>query len=423
MATLILKDIAELLTLTGPDGVPTDAAAAEAALGIVHNATVVIVDGRVVFAGPADKAPSPHELSQRTGPVLTESAGGRLVTPGLIDPHTHLVWAGDRSLEFDLRNLGKSYQEIQRHGGGILATVVATARASDEELILGMRARLNRALVQGVTLCEVKTGYGLYPEAELRLLRLIGAARRGHPVTVSPTFLCHVPPAELSAGERPDFVSRLGAALATAQKSGAEAVDVYCDAGAFTLAETETLLRQGQAAGLGLRCHAEQFTYTGAAELCARLGAASVEHLEEIDDRGLAALAAGKVVANLLPGAALTLRLRCPDARRLAQAGVYVALGTDCNPGSSHSESLPLMMTLGCTQLGLSAAEAWLAVTRHAGRALLAAAADRGRLRIGDVGDLVIWKAERYREVCQHFGVPLVHRVYCAGQPVQLGDT
>jgi len=411
MATLVLKDIGELLTLDG-DEVPADAAA-EASLGIIHDAVVVVVDGRVTFAGPAAAAPPRSALSP---PVIEESADRRLVSPGLVDPHTHLIWAGDRSLEFDLRNLGTSYQEVQRRGGGILSTVAATAGASDGALVQGMRARLDRALAQGVTLCEVKTGYGLRPAAELRLLRLIGEAGRGHPIAVSPTFLCHVPPGDLRADERPAFVAGLAMAMLKAAALGAAAADVYCDAGAFTLAETEALLTAGQAAGLRLRCHAEQFTYTGAAELAARLRAASVEHLEEIDDRGIAALAAADVVANLLPGAALTLRLRWPDARRLLRAGVRVALGTDCNPGSSHSESLPLMMTLGCTQMGLSAAEAWLAVTRHAARAL--GASDAGRLSRGDRGDLVVWEAETYREVCQHFGVPLVQRVYRAGRPV-----
>lgn len=415
MSTLILKDIAELLTLSGPDAV-SDPAAAEAALGIFHDAVVVVENGRIVYAGAAASAPPRHALAS---PVVEESAGGRLVSPGLIDPHTHLLFAGDRSLEFDLRNLGASYAEMAQRGGGIRATVAATERTRDGELVAGMRQRLFRMLGQGVTLCEVKTGYGLHPLAELRLLRLLREAGRDHPVAISPTFLCHVPPPELAAASdslRREFVAALAAALPAAAQGGADAVDVYCDAGAFTLAETEVLLSAGRAVGLRLRCHAEQFTYTGAAELAARLDAASVEHLEEIDERGILALAAKGVVANLLPGAALTLRLRFPDARRFLRKGVRVALGTDCNPGSSYSESLPLMMTLGCTQMGLSSAEAWLGVTRHSSRAL--GVSDAGRLCPGDRGDLVVFDAEHYREVCQHFGVPLVHRVYRAGRRV-----
>ncbi len=429
MHTLVLRDIGELLTLTGPDAMSvargadpaTAIAAAEAALGIVRDAVVVIIKGRVHYAGPAAKAPT---LSSLPGAVLVHSAGGRLVSPGLIDPHTHLLFAGERSREFDLRNLGAGYVAIQQAGGGILSTVRATAAASDGELLATLQRRLRQALLQGTTLCEVKTGYGLWPAAELRLLGLIkraatpGAEGENALVLpdVSPTFLCHVPPKELGGPESPErgqLVGELAAAAAKAAAAGAQALDVYCDQGAFTRDETEILLRAAQAAGLLLRCHAEQFTYTGVAQRAAELGAASVEHLEQIDAAGVSALAAAGVVANLLPGAALTLRLPWPDARRLVHAGVAVALATDCNPGTSNSESLPLMMTLACTQLGLSCAEAWLAVTRYAARALRR---DAGHLGPGAAADLVLWDAEHYRQVCQHMGVPLAAAVYRQGR-------
>lgn len=428
MHTLVLRDIGELLTLTGPDALPaarsadaqTAAAAAEAALGIVRDAALVVVSGRVHYAGPAAAAPPLHALP---GEVRVRSAGGRLVSPGLVDPHTHLLFAGERSREFDLRNLGAGYVAIQQAGGGILATVRATAAASDDALLTTLKARLRRVLAQGTTLCEVKTGYGLWPSAELRLLALIAQAASGPSdkadkawlPAVSPTLLCHVPPKELGGPEAParqQLVRELGDAAAQAAAGGAQALDVYCDQGAFTLAEADALLRAGRDAGLLLRCHAEQFTYTGVAQRAAELGAASVEHLEQIDEAGVRALAAFGVVANLLPGAALTLRLPWPDARRLLRAGVAVALATDCNPGTSHSESLPLMMTLACTQLGLSCAEAWLGVTRYAARALRA---DAGHLAPGARGDLVIWDAEHYRSVCQHMGVPLAAAVYREG--------
>lgn len=424
MHTLVLRDIGELLTLNGPDALlaardtdaKTAAVAAEAALGVVREATVVLVAGRVHYAGPAADAPSVRELP---GEVRVCSAGGRLVSPGLVDAHTHLLFAGERSREFDLRNLGAGYAELQQAGGGILSTVRATAAASDETLGALLRGRLRRALAQGTTLCEVKTGYGLQPAAELRLLALISRAAQEASAqqlpAVSPTLLCHVPPRELGGPETParrQLVHELAAAAGPAAAGGAQALDVYCDQGAFTLAETDQLLRAGRAAGLLLRCHAEQFTYTGVAERAAALGAASVEHLEQIDEAGVRALAAAGVVANLLPGAALTLRLPWPDARRLVRAGVAVALASDCNPGTSLSESLPLMMTLGCTQLGLSCAEAWLGVTRYAARALRK---DAGRLASGSRGDLVVWDAEHYRQLCQHMGVPLAAAVYRDG--------
>lgn len=424
MHTLVLQDIGELLTLTGPDTLPiargaqpaAAVAAAEAALGVVHDATVVLSAGQILYAGPAAFAPLPRELP---GEVTVRSAGGRLVSPGLVDAHTHLLFAGERSREFDLRNLGAGYVAIQQAGGGILATVRATAAASDQVLCDLLRARLRRALLLGTTLCEVKTGYGLWPAAELRLLALIKntATSPGSELLpeVAPTLLCHVPPKELGGPETPDrqrFIHGLGAAASLAAGAGAQALDVYCDQGAFTLAEADQLLRAGRAAGLILHCHAEQFTFTGVAARAAELGAASVEHLEHLDEAGVRALAAAGVVANLLPGAALTLRLPWPDARRLIHGGVAVALSTDCNPGTSHSESLPLMMTLACTQLGLSCAEAWLGVTRYAARALRH---DAGQLAPGSRGDLVVWEAEHYRQLCQHMGVPLAAAVFCSG--------
>ncbi len=409
MSAVILTDIGELLTMAGP---ATTAEKPEAMLGRCQDAEVAIVDGVVVYAGPRSAGPQAHELR---GEVRIHSAGGRLVTPGLFDPHTHLIWAGDRSIEFDLRNQGRGYEEIQRAGGGILSTVAATAAASDEGLVQGVRARLRRLLLQGVVRCEAKTGYGLSLAAELRLLRLLVQAMEGQPVRVSPTLLCHVPPPGIGAEERRRLVEDLAQGMPQAAAAGALAVDVYCDQGAFTLAETERLLRAGREAGLLLRCHAEQFTHTGAAVLAAALGAASVEHLEEIDEAGVRALAAAGTVANLLPGAALTLRLRWPSARRLIDAGVRVALGTDLNPGTSLTESLPLMMTLGCTQMGMTCAEAWAAVTVNAAAAV---GGPGGALVPGSAGDLVVWDAEGYREVCQHFGGTLCQKVYVAGEVV-----
>ena len=195
--------------------------------------------------------------------------------------------------------------------------------------------RLAAARSQGITTCEVKTGYGLYPEAELRLLRLITQAARRSTGAVAPTFLCHVPPPQLDGpADRQRFVDELIAAIPRARALGATSVDVYCDVGAFSLAETTRILEAGQTCGLLLRCHAEQFTHTGAAERAAQLWRALGGALEEIDEAGIAALAQGKVVAHLLPGAVVTLRLRWPDARRLIRAGVRVALGSDCNPAA-----------------------------------------------------------------------------------------
>ncbi|MGZ3426361.1 MAG: imidazolonepropionase [Polyangia bacterium] len=388
--SLIVENLGELVTCHG-DG-----------RGRVHDAAVVVRHGRVAFAGAR------KELGRDLGGDDVLDAGGRLVTPGLVDPHTHLVFAGSRAHEFDLRNQGKSYLESQQAGGGILATVQATRAASDAELVAGAAARLDRFLAQGVTCVEAKTGYELTIEGERRLLAAIQAVRESHVVDVSPTLLAHVPPPGV---DRALFVRAFADELIPT--TNADAVDVYCDAGAFTLDETRTILEAGKKYGKKLRVHAEQFTHTGAAELAAELGAASVEHLEQLSDGAPAKLAAAGVVCNLLPGAALTLKLPWPNARKLFAAGCTVALGTDCNPGSSLSEALPLMMTLACTQMGMSAAEAWLGVTRSAARAV--GRADAGQLVAGGRGDLVVWDADDHRQVPQHFGVPLVRTTVVRG--------
>ena len=403
---LLVENIGELLTIpsTARDA---DAGRPGARLGIVHDASVAVKAGRVVYAGPARGLPDELRALPRV------DAGGALCTPALVEPHAHPVFAGSRAREFDLRARGATYLEIQAAGGGIRSSVLATRAASDQELVDGTLARLDRFLANGVTVVESKSGYDLTIEGELRLLRVLAEVRRRHVVDLSPTLLAHVPPLD---GDRAEFVRRFtDEAIPTAQREGlAEAVDVYCDTGAFTLDEARTILTAGQRAGLLLRAHAEQFTHTGVAELAAQLGARSVEHLEQLGESAPALLARAGTVCNLLPGAALTLRLPWPDARALLDAGCRVALGTDCNPGSSLTESLPLMMSLACMQLRMSCEEAWLGVTREAAHAVNRP--DAGHLQPGARGDLIIWDASDHQEVVQHFGVPLVRTVFVAGQ-------
>jgi imidazolonepropionase len=400
--SVFIDGIGELLTLAPPE------------LGLVRDAAVIIRGGRVVFAGARAEV-----RSDDVAGLPRIDAGGRLVTPGLVDPHTHLIFAGSRAQEFDLRAQGKTYLDIQAAGGGIVSTVRAVRNAGDEELLAGALARIARFVAQGVTTLECKTGYDLSIEGELRLLRLYAELARRTPVTLSPTLLAHVPPPD---GSRADFVMRFcREAIPQAAAAGlADAVDVYCDAGAFTLDETRAILEAARAHGLALRAHAEQFTYTGAAELAASLGARSVEHLEALGPDAPRLLAEAGTVANLLPGAALTLKLPWPDARKLYAAGCTVALGTDCNPGSSLTESLPLMMSLGCMQMGLSCAEAWIAVTRAAAESV--GKRDAGRLVPAARGDAVVWDAADHREVAQHFGVPLARDVVIAGNVVVAGN-
>lgn len=399
--TVIVENIGQLLTLGEPG---------EGPLGVVADASLLIIDGTVVFSGPA--ADFPHDLLE--DPLIVD-AEGALVTPGLVDPHTHLLFAGSRAHEFNMRASGATYQQIQAAGGGILSTVRATRAATDDGLLATAGERLAQFVANGTTALEVKTGYALDLDGEKRLLSLYAQLQEEHFVRMFPTLLAHVPPPDMG---REEFLRRFCEEVIPFAKaeSLAHAVDVYCDVGAFSLDETRTILRAAKAQGLGLRVHAEQFTHTGAAELAAELGALSVEHLEELSAGAPALLAKAGVVCNLLPGAALTLKLKWPSARRLIDEGCIVALGTDCNPGSSLTESQPLMMSLAVTQMGMTCEEAWLGCTRHAARAI--AQTRLGHLTKGAAGDFVIWDAKHYESVVQHLGASLAEHVFIDGNPV-----
>ncbi len=395
-ADLILDDIGVLLTMEGP------------ALGAVEGATLACAAGRVVYAGPqsgwaGELAPGGERVD----------AAGRMVSPGLVDPHAHPMFGGDRAGEFAMRVRGDSYADIQAAGGGIYSSVRATRAATDEALVQVTVARLARMRAHGATTVEAKTGYALDLEGELRMLRLYAEVARRAPVHLSPTLLAHVLPAEVQgdAAARAAYISAFANELIprAASERLAEACDVYCDQGAYTLGEARALLEAGRRAGLGLHCHAEQFTRTGATALAAELGAWSADHLERVTDDDARALAAAGTVAVLLPGAMVTLDLPRPPARRLIELGVQIALGTDCNPGSSMTESLPLQMSLACMQLRMTVEEAWLAVTRHAARAL---GRDSGRLGVGAAAGVVLWDATSPEEVPYQLGRNLVARVW-----------
>jgi imidazolonepropionase len=383
----------------------------------VPSAADLVIDNGVVLTFDGDG------VGERAGPLLAAQgrivaagtpiapdatridAGGRVVAPGLIDPHAHPVFAGERAFEFALRMTGRSYEEIAALGGGILATVRATRAASDEALASAGAERLSRMAAYGVTTCEGKSGYSLDIEGELRLLRIL------RDLGCVPTLLAHAVPPEVP---RDEYVRRFVAELIP---SGlARFCDVFCDRGAFTLAETRRILLAARERGLGLRVHAEQLSYTGAAELAAELGAASADHLELVSPAGIEALARANTVAVLLPGAALTLCAPWPPARRMIDAGVTVALGTDCNPGTSMTESLPLMMTLACTQMRLTVEEAWRAVTVNAARSLLLD--DAGRLAPGCRADIAVFDLWDWRALPYHFGPPLAWMVFKEGRVI-----
>lgn len=372
--------------------------------GLVHAGAVAVEDRRIAWVGSDADLEEAVDLEAAT--VL--DAGGGLVTPGLVDSHTHLVFAGERAGEFALRVSGKSYLDMALSGGGIAATTRATNAASDAALLDGALRRARRLLAQGVTTVEVKSGYGLTVEAELRLLRVIQELAHAlwAEVTVVPTLLAHaVPPERLD--DRDAFVAELCAVLvpAAAKERLAVACDVFAEEGAFTFDEARRILGAARGRGLVPRLHADQLTPGGrGARLAAETGCACADHLEQIDEGGIHALAGAGVVAGLLPLSTLFLGAeRFAPARRLLQAGVPVALATNLNPGSAMSENVGLTLSLACLKLGLSPAEALVAFTAGGARALRRG--DVGRLAPGCEGDLVLWGCRSVEHLAWHMAV------------------
>lgn len=396
---ILIINAAQVLTMDPnlTEQVSDDPEAAQ--LGVIANGAVALGEGKIAAVGPT---PSIQENYAAKNII---DATNCIVTPGLVDPHTHLVFAGSRHLEYGMRMRGSTYHEILRAGGGIHSTVKATREAPLETLINLARPRLTNLLHFGVTTAEVKSGYGLDRETELKILKAIQKLDEQQPVRLVPTYLgAHVVPLEYRE-KRETYVSLITAEMipAVAQEGLAEAVDVFLDEGAFTRAETTKILNAAQNNGLRVKVHAGQFTDQGGPELIAELGGLSADHLEVISDRGIEAMARAGVVANLLPGAAFSLRDHFPDGRRLIDGGVQVALATDDNPGTSRTENLPLMAAMGVTQMGLTAAEAWQGITVHAAKAL-GRHEQVGSLVPGMIGDVAIFSVPDFRAFLYHFG-------------------
>lgn len=403
MATLYHR--AHVLTCAGP---------ADAPLGAIVDGAVVTDGARVAWCGPAADA---EAAVRALGLALDDRVdlGGALLTPGLVDCHTHAVFAGQRGAEFALRAAGASYQDIARAGGGIIATTGPTRAASTAELVALTAGRLARAQGFGTTTIEIKTGYDLTVAGELRLLDVIAAVAADTAMTVVPTLLCHVIPAE-HRDDRAGYVRALCDELVPAARGRATSVDVYCDDGAFTLDETAAILGAARAAGLDVRAHVGQFADLGGAGLVASLGGRSIDHVEQISPPQIAAAAAAGTVAVMLPGACVQLRLPVPPVAALRAAGVAMAIATDLNPGSSLTENLPLQLWLATTHYAMTVDEAWLGVTRHAARAL--GLADRGTLTAGARADLCAWDAEHPADLAYHYGAQRPSRVVIGGAPV-----
>jgi imidazolonepropionase len=390
-----------------------EAKSSEAALGIVLDGGLAARAGRIIAVGAADRIRSEVETTAHTVHLDASSMG---VAPGLVDPHTHPVFGGQRAREFALRAAGATYQEIAAAGGGIRSTMASTREASEAELKASTRRRLRDLLGWGVTTIEGKSGYSLNLDGELRMLRIIRDVRDFLPIDISPTLLAaHVLPPEYKQ-DRQGYVDLvINEIIPAAVEEGlAESCDVFCEQGAFTTHETRRILESARKHGLGLRVHAEQFTDTGGAALAAELGALSADHLEAIGEEAVAAMAEAGTVAVLLPGAALMVGDVFPDGRRLIDAGVKVAIGTDLNPGTSMTESLPLMMSLACTRSGMTPAEAWLGVTIHGAKAV--GRDDVGKLEVGCRADFIMLDAPEYASIPYHLAHNYVRSVYKSGR-------
>lgn len=407
-ADLIVEGAGQVITCTGT-GKGDDA------LAPIERGAVAVQEGRIVWVGPQDRLAA--EVRPTPDAVRIDAAGG-LVAPGYVDAHTHVVFAGDRAREFSLRCAGASYQELLAAGGGILATVHATRAASEEELVATARPRLERLLSEGVTTCEIKSGYGLTVDDELKMLRAVRTLAAEQPVDLVGTALpLHALPPD--AGDRAAWIDRMLEELLSqvAKEKLARFVDVFVEQGAFTPDEARKVAAAARKYGLKLRLHVDQLTAGGGAELAAELGAATADHLETISPAGIEAMAKAGVAATLLPTS--TLYLKCPayaPGRALADAGVLLALGSNCNPGSAMSESYSLALSLACLGNGLSAAEAFYAATAGGARAL--GFDDRGRIAPGLRADLVVHGASSVEHLAWHMAASHVRVAIAAGQVV-----
>jgi len=361
---------------------------------------LLIRDGRIGWVGSPDAAPAVDRW---------EDLGSALVSPGLVDAHTHPVFAGDRADEAAARLEGQPYA-----AGGILRTVAATRQATDGELQALVEGRFRAALAGGTTTLEAKSGYGLTTVEELRALRIIGAAAAVAGIRVVRTFLgAHAVPPEAASAEA--YVNTVIEDMLPAVAGEAEFCDVFCDRGFFTPGQAETILTAARGHGMGLKLHADQLARTGAAELGARLGATSVDHLEQLDAAGVGALATSATVATLLPGPAVAMRDRLPPARALLDAGASVALASDANAGTYANPSMPLVIGLGATLLGMTVEEAIAAATAG-GAAAIGLSHEIGVLREGMTADLVAWDAEHEGAFALRLGGVAPARIWIGGE-------
>ena len=415
-----IKHAAQLATLATDVKGPRSKEAASN-LGLIEDGSLWIEEGIIQAVGTTKEIKKRY--ADRVNEAEVVNASGHLVTPGLIDPHTHVVFGGSRAREFEMRLEGATYMEIMNAGGGIHATTRMTRAASEDELIEQTIRRLDSFLAHGVTTIEGKSGYGMNLETELKQLRVIKKLKDKHVIDIVPTFMgAHAVPAEFK-GREDDFVDHLINDMLPiiAEEKLAEFNDVFCEKDVFTPEQSERVLEAGKQYGLIPKIHADEIAPYGGAELAAKTGAISAEHLLKASDEGIQAMAKAGTIACLLPATALYLREEAAQGRKMIDAGVPVAISTDCNPGSSPTTSMPLVMNLACISMRMTPAEALTAATYNA-----ACAINRekqvGSLEAGKQADIVLWNVKNYQELQYLFGVSHVKSVWKKGVQVVAAD-
>ncbi|MGG0286041.1 imidazolonepropionase [Peribacillus butanolivorans] len=411
-----IKNATQLATLASEKKGPRSKEAMSD-LGLIEDGSLWMENGLIQAVGTTKEI---EELfADRLHEAEVFDASGHLVTPGLVDPHTHVVYGGSRASEFEMRLEGATYMDIMNAGGGIHATTRMTREASEEELMEQTIRRLDSFLAHGVTTVESKSGYGMNLETELKQLRVMKKLQEKHPIDLVPTFMgAHAVPNEFK-GREDDFVDHLINEMLpiVAKEKLAEFNDVFCEKGVFTPEQSERILEAGKNYGLIPKIHADEIESYGGAELAAKIGAISAEHLLKASEEGIQDMAKSGTIACLLPATALYLREEAAAGRRMIDEGVAVAISTDCNPGSSPTTSMPLVMNLACISMRLTPAEALTAATYNA-----ACAINRqekvGSLEVGKQADVVLWNVENYQELQYLFGVNHVKSVWKKGVQV-----
>src|SRR5262245_23810154 len=407
MTSLAVLHASELVTLSGPKRPRFGAELSE--VGIVRDGGMIVRDGKIERVGPSD------EIEKNLGDAEIVDARGCVVMPGFVDAHTHLVFAGNRLEDFERRSRGETYEQIAKAGGGIWSTVEKTRAASERDLLAQAKKHANWFLSCGTTTVEAKSGYGLTVKDELKILRVLRQLKEEVPLEIVPTFLgAHAVPRKLSPDEYLDVVVTEMLPRVTAERL-AEFCDVFCERGYFDIDQAHKILSAAKKLGLNLRGHVDQLTNSGGAKLMAEIGATTADHLEQTDEQGIAALKKANVQPVFLPGSVYALgSSRYPRAREMIEAGLSVVLATDFNPGSSPTPSMPMVLSLACTQMKMSPAEAVTASTVNA--AYTVNRGDKiGSLESGKLANFVIFGCEDYRQLAYWFGVPQTDAVYVRG--------